>query len=502
MKRTSLVCVLILCSALTALLASASPAPQQSGPRDPAALADAIDRYIEEEMRATRVPGLALGVVYDGKIAYLKGYGVADGSGRAVTPQTPFGLGSISKSFTALAIMQLAEAGALDLDAPVQTYLPAFRMVDADASARVTVRHLLNQVSGISTYAGESAFAADPSTTYDDLIAGVATLEPDGVVGETYHYSNLNYSLLGAIVEAVSGQTFGDYVRAHIYTPLGMPHSHVTYADAQADGMSAGHQSLFGFPRQNDEPFRPASLAAGQLVSSAEDMSRYLLMWLNDGALDGAPVVSVEGVRALQQPASPVTPYVSYAMGWYTNPDATVVWHGGSTFAYHTSMKLLRDSGLGVVVLYNLSDDMVHSVFEQGWVIPDGIISILYGEQPPHAGFVGTGRVYYVLDALALLVVLALVLTVIRLPRWGAEWRAGHRRGAKVIGLAVFHLLLPAAIVLLSFARASLRVILAGVPDFGALLLGIVVALPGLGVAKVVMILAAPRRTAVKAMAS
>lgn len=448
----------------------------------------AIDRYVASEMGAARIPGMALGVVADGEIVYLKGFGLADASGRRVTPQTPFALGSVSKSFTALAIMQLAEENKLDLDAPVQAYLPAFRLADADASARVTVRHLLNQVSGVSTRAGEVAFAADPRLSVADLIAGMAALAPDGRVGESYHYSNLNYITLGAIVEAATGQSYGAYVREQILAPLGMVHSHATYADAEADGMATGHQSFFGFPLAKREPFRPASVPTGQLVSSAEDMSRYLLMWLNDGSLDGATLISPEGVRALQQPASTVTPYTRYAMGWYSNPDATVVWHGGSTFAYRSSIKLLRDSGVGVVALYNLSDDMVHSVLGEGWMMPDGVLSILYGEAPPRTGFVGTGRVYWLLDPVALLAVVGLAVAAVRLPRWRDGWRAGRRRGLKVAGLVALNVVLPLAIVLGVGSKVSWRVVLAALPDFGTLLLFVATVLVGIGAAKVAML--------------
>src|SRR5262249_22757563 len=101
----------------------------------------AIDRFVEHEMAAQRIPGLALGIVENNRVAYPRGFGKADDSGRAVTPQTPFIIGSLSKSFTALAIMQLVEAGKVDLDAPVQRYLPWFRVADEDASRVITVRH-------------------------------------------------------------------------------------------------------------------------------------------------------------------------------------------------------------------------------------------------------------------------------------------------------------------------------------------------------------------------
>ena len=114
----------------------------------------AIDAYMKERMQALKIPGAALAIVQGDQIEYSQGYGVADSTGRAVTPQTPFLLGSLSKSFTALAIMQLAEDNKLELDAPVQKYLPWFQIADKKASSEITVRQLINQTSGFSEIDG------------------------------------------------------------------------------------------------------------------------------------------------------------------------------------------------------------------------------------------------------------------------------------------------------------------------------------------------------------
>ena len=115
---------------------------------------DAIDAYVEEQMHRLKIPGASLAIVEGGEIVHLRGFGRARPGGEAPTPQTPFVLGSTTKSFTALAVMQLVEAGKIELDAPVQRYLPWFRVADPEASAQITVRHLLNQTSGMSLVAG------------------------------------------------------------------------------------------------------------------------------------------------------------------------------------------------------------------------------------------------------------------------------------------------------------------------------------------------------------
>ena len=126
----------------------------------------AVDRFVRSEMDAQRIPGLALGIVQRDRIVHVRGFGHVRQSGPEVTPQTPFLIGSVTKSFTALAIMQLSEAGRVQLDAPVQRYLPWWRVADPVASAQVTVRHLLYQVSGLSKATG-NAYATCAASVMD-----------------------------------------------------------------------------------------------------------------------------------------------------------------------------------------------------------------------------------------------------------------------------------------------------------------------------------------------
>src|SRR6266849_2056328 len=146
-----------------------------------------IDAYINAQMQANHLPGVALGLVHNDQIVHLRGFGQADQSGRAVTTHTPFILASVSKSFTALAIMQLVEAGKIELDAPVQRYLPWFRVADPVASARITVRHLLYQTSGFP--ATGYACATDQATmTLEQYVRSLATLTLDRPVGSRHEY--------------------------------------------------------------------------------------------------------------------------------------------------------------------------------------------------------------------------------------------------------------------------------------------------------------------------
>lgn len=125
----------------------------------PAPTYAAVDAYLQQQIRRLRIPGLALAIVEGDRIAYTRGFGCARPRGETPSPQTPFVLGSTTKSFTALAVMQLAEDGRVDLDAPAQRYLPWFRVAEPQASAEITVRQLLNQTSGLPTIPGMDLLA-------------------------------------------------------------------------------------------------------------------------------------------------------------------------------------------------------------------------------------------------------------------------------------------------------------------------------------------------------
>src|SRR5437763_10799686 len=141
--------LIVTCGLLSFLALGVSPLPAQAFSQRQTPDFARIDRYVTAQMQEAHIPGLALGVVHGDHIVHLRGFGVANPAGQPVTPQTPFILGSLSKSFTAVAIMQLIEAGKMELDAPVQRYLPWFRVANRNASAQIRVYHLLHQTSGL-----------------------------------------------------------------------------------------------------------------------------------------------------------------------------------------------------------------------------------------------------------------------------------------------------------------------------------------------------------------
>ena len=263
----------------------------------------AIDTFVNEERIAQHIPGLALALVHRDRVVHVAGFGAADEAGRPVDGGTPFFLGSTTKSFTALAIMQLVEAGRLSLDARVRDVIPWFRVADEAASSAITVHDLVYQTSGLSTRTGRLTLT-DFSTGADALenrVRLLASIAPTAPVGARFQYSNANYQTLGLIVQIVAGEPYESYVASNIFAPLAMTHSFTAKAPAVAAGLALGHRTIFGRPSAFDEPFPRGSVSQGFLISSAADMAHYLIAQLNGGRYGEATVLSPDGIARLHR---------------------------------------------------------------------------------------------------------------------------------------------------------------------------------------------------------
>ncbi len=331
-----------------------------------------FERFALEQMTATRLPGLSAAAIKDGAVVWQRGFGFRDVEARQpATPRTLYGIASMTKSFAALAIFQLAEAGRLTLDDPVEQHLPAFKLRPGGESVRLW--HFLSHSSGIPALGfSEQDINAHvqgkpslPLGNADDLLAFVNGAE-DWVLhkpGEAWYYLNEGYGLLGAIIERLSGQSFAAYVTERILHPLGMARSFFDRASAEADPDTATAYTLTsgGERYPGGYTYNPFP-AKGGLISNTEDMARYLRMFLGGGALDGARIVSAESL------ASMTTPRITrpernasfgpagYACGLQVLEDfhgLRVIEHGGSVLTATSHMAWVPEAGAAIVVLAN-----------------------------------------------------------------------------------------------------------------------------------------------------
>lgn len=392
----------------------------------------AIDAYVRSQMSDAHLPGVAIGIVHGAEVVHVEGFGQADRHSSAVTADTPFIIGSLSKSFTALAVMQLAEAGTVNLDAPAQKYVPDFRLKDGADSSQITVRQLLNQTSGMPTQAGIDPLTG-PVTTLADQVRALATIAPHIKPGAAYGYSNANYEVLGRLVELVSGQSYGDYVEQRVFAPLGMSHSVASTDGGKTPGLAGGCAIWFGMARclEPGTGFRPDFVPAGFIISTAADMSRYMAAQLNSGRFDGGTVLSPTGVLEMHTPVASAGLSAQgggYGLGWFAGPHgriADTVWHNGSAAANHSMVLMLPQSGWGIVLLTN-AESLLYEMLARVDVIVDGIAAKLVGSSAP-----GTlAGLYYAFDIVVVLIAALQLRTLIRLVR--RPYRVGTHRNVAV----------------------------------------------------------------------
>ena len=367
---------------------------------------DAIDKYIQNEMRISNIPGLALAVAKDGEIVYMKGYG-SSGGNQPVTARTPFIIGSLSKSLTAVAAMQLVEEGDLELDQPVQNYLPWFTMGGDYNPADITIRHLLEQTSGIPNAAGNTTMAEGSDTTIEQEIRAMSEIHLENPPGETFIYSNANYIILGLVIETVADQSYSEYIRANLFEPLRMNDSYLSKEEGEAAGMSAGHIKWFGFPVAVDVQYLNNSLSAGFIISSAEDMGRYLMMHLAEGSFEGSTVLSTPGTAELHRPGVMIDENNHYAMGLIVRAEneAPVIMHDGATQGFNAGMAFSPEEQWGVVILSNMT-----SLIEMPTMnITLGVTEILSGSVPE-----ASSRLPSIAYLVGLAVIIGLLVLTIR----------------------------------------------------------------------------------------
>lgn len=327
------------------------------GPPPGTSRLEAVDRYLRREVDHAQIPGVAISVVDDDRVVFQHGYGVA-GDGEPMTAATPVVIGSTSKSITATAVLQLVEAGRVELDAPVRRYLPWFD--PADPRGRdITVRQLLVDTSGIPTFAGWSALAGDgraDTAAIRELVNGV---ELTGAPGERFQYSNANYIIVGQVIEAVTGQPYAAYVQQAIFDPLGMNNTAADHLGTNA----TPNRYWSGIPVPSHLPYLEVGLPAGAISASAADLARYVQAHLDGGSAPGSTaILTSQSVDLAHRPAVAaegfgVPPGRRYAMGWYvgTVADEPAIFHSGDVFDSSSSLVMLPERQLGVIVVATTS---------------------------------------------------------------------------------------------------------------------------------------------------
>ena len=318
--------------------------------------------YLRRWLAAVPSAGLAISVTDRQRTLYTAGFGYAElASRRPVLADTTFQIGSIGKSMTALAVLQLAQAGRLDLDAPVSTHLPWFAM--PSRYGPITLRHLLSHTAGLP--AGTDF---TPAARYEGfaLRETEAAWEP----GSRFHYSNTGYKLLGWLLEDTTGQDYGSVIRRRVLEPLGMAATEPVITHATRHRMATGYVPLHDDrPCRRNDTLIPATwmeypVGDGSQASTAADMARYARVWLNGGRGDAGAVASPAMYSMMTTPAVSMSRGDAYQHDYgygfgiisHQADGHNFIGHGGSTVGFRAIMLTDQTDGLGVVMLCNGSD--------------------------------------------------------------------------------------------------------------------------------------------------
>ncbi len=380
---------------------------------------EAVSKELETKIKKNHIPGMSVVVVNSNEVVFSKTYG------NCKSIDTPFIIGSLSKSFTALSIMKLVEEGRIDINKPISTYIDtSLYFKNKEDGDKITIKQLLNQNSGIGTY------------------QKLGSIEITKNYGK-YEYANANYNLLGKIIESVSNESYSDYVTKNIFEPLEMNHTSATLEGSNKNGLIKGYQNYFGFPIA-EKPNYPtknswSQVPAGYISSSASDMGKYLQMYLNNGV----NIISEDSIHQMFYDNIPQDDIdrAYYGMGWeytkyYSKPILT---HSGLVENYTSKMFIIPESNIGVVVLVNMNDYLVTNNLLEDTVKP------LLGEEKTEV----SNNLYIInhllIDAIYIVITIIALYPIITIKSWKNK---NKTKKLYIIDIAR-HLLLPIVLILI-----------------------------------------------------
>jgi CubicO group peptidase (beta-lactamase class C family) len=327
-----------------------------------------IDADVATILERSGAPAATIEVVQGGKLIYSHAYGFADREKRSPAKvDTYYEIGSITKQFTAAAILQLQEAGKLHLDDKLSVYLP-----DAPHASEVTLRQLLAQVSGLPEYldAMDAAGASTKPASFDQLMSYVAGKPLDFTPGSHFEYCNTNYILAGRVIEVVSHETYQHYLQTHLLDPAGMTHTYTVADEAHLSGMAAGYDRDHGDVERGRTIHATVGWSAGFLVSTVADLEKW------DEALRAGRIVTPADYALMSSPGKTSDGEdTGYGLGLFVDSvdDQPRVGHTGGSFDFTTANEYFPRQDVQLIAFTNLYRNP-----EPGEMITTAIFEDLY----------------------------------------------------------------------------------------------------------------------------
>ena len=324
---------------------------------------DSLDTYITREMKTWNLPGLAIAIVKDGKVLLAKGYGVIDINKKTpATENTVFQIASCSKAFTGTSLALLEHYGKLNLDDKVTKYLPYFKMSEEWRTNQITIRDVLSHRIGFGTF--QSDFLNwNTVRPRKELIANMVNVVPKYGLREQYGYCNLGFLTAGEIIPAVSDTSWDDYLKFHYFIPLGMNNTHTRYSEFKSEANASKAYTLVNDKITELIPANVDNLGpAGSVVSSVNDMSKWIIMQLANGKYNGKQVVPALVIQKTRHSNTIVgdgagkgNNFETYGLGWFLKDEGgkKVVEHDGGANGFLSKTVLIPEENTGFVILTN-----------------------------------------------------------------------------------------------------------------------------------------------------
>lgn len=361
-----------------------------------------LEGFILEKMSKTKIPGLSIAIVQGDETIYARGFGFRNlSSGLPATPRTLYGIGSVTKSFTAMAIMQLAEEGKINLDDPVEKHIP---IKLRPLGKTVSTHHLLTHSSGVPALAYAEAFIRSvlgldhhwlPVSSPEDIMVFLRDAEKWAVSrpGENFFYLNEGYVLLGYLISKLSGVGYEEYIRRRILEPLRMSRTFLTKSDIEKDKDRATAYIVDREEKHVPSTFPFGITSDGGLISNVLDLSNYVKTHIGRGEFEGRKIVSSEMLGLMEKPHINL-PYEvfggeSYGYGWMITPSFhgyRLVSHGGSVLVYTAYVGYIPEKRVGVALLANASGYLLSHIGVYA-------LSQLLGVDPKTAPFIKSDKI-------------------------------------------------------------------------------------------------------------
>jgi CubicO group peptidase (beta-lactamase class C family) len=334
-----------------------------------AQLSEAIlDKAARDTIAAWHIPGLAIAVVQNDRVIFIKGYGIKEiGGTHPVTADTLFEIGSTTKAFTATAMAMLADEKALSWDDPVRNYVPGFHISNSCSDESVTLRDIASHRSGVARH---DELWDDSDFSREELIRRIGAMKIWKPIRAGYQYNNLMFVTAGEAAASAAKMPWEQLIRTRIFAPLGMTESRIAFAEWPASDHATGHRWDDKTERASIQPMRnyDALAPAGTIKSSAHDMAQWLRFQLAGGVIDGKRLLSQEAFDETHTPQTiipigpatrqlyPDTNFLNYGLGWNISDyhGELLVAHAGALNGFRTNVSILPKRNLGVVILENI----------------------------------------------------------------------------------------------------------------------------------------------------